>query len=245
MRLRGDAARAPVLSAGSASDAAFCTAADGRVGMGEHETRHPIGERRLADAGRSAEEPRVGDATAAVLVKQRLLDLGMTVKRERLARMRDLGILASPWPGSRGVLERDRRVRGVEPLVDDRPDIVGDLVDRPVCVDQHAALRLALGQLQIGLAQLLVEVEGFGLEAVCCGAAAPLASRAPVRSRPAGRGRASGRAWCRTRSAARARGSARVDVAEHALIDAGRVDEAVADHPCAALQRRRGWSSRR
>ena len=34
------------------------------------------------------------------------------------------------------------------------------------------------------------------------------------------------------------RGSARIDVAEHALIDAGRIGEAVADHPVAARERR-------
>ena len=69
-----------------------------RIGMRQHEPRHAIGQRRLADAGLAADQPGVRDAAAAIGVEQRLLGLGMAEQRGGLARMRQgvfvLGSLA-------------------------------------------------------------------------------------------------------------------------------------------------------
>ena len=43
--------------------------------MGEDETRHAIGERRLADAGGAADQPGMREAPAAIGFEQRLLRL--------------------------------------------------------------------------------------------------------------------------------------------------------------------------
>ncbi len=82
--------RATGLSGRHASDVACLHRVRRRVGMGQHEPRHAVGERRLADAGGSAEQPRMGDAAAAVIRKQRLLGLDVPVEHMGRARMRNL-----------------------------------------------------------------------------------------------------------------------------------------------------------
>src|SRR5690242_16637496 len=66
-----------------------------RIGItvGEHETRHPVGERRLADALRSPEQPGMRDATAAIGIEQRRLSLAMPEQRSGFARMPDRNLL--------------------------------------------------------------------------------------------------------------------------------------------------------
>src|SRR5690349_18744042 len=61
--------------------------------MGEHEARHPVGERRLADAGRPADQPGVVDAAAAVGFEQCLLGVGVAEEDGGLARMWRLEIV--------------------------------------------------------------------------------------------------------------------------------------------------------
>src|SRR5258708_34501339 len=56
--------------------------------MAEHKARHPIGQRRLADALRAADQPGVRNPPAAIGVQQRRLGLAMAGKRAGLARMR-------------------------------------------------------------------------------------------------------------------------------------------------------------
>ena len=51
-----------------------------RIGMGEHEPRHAVGERRFADACGAADEPSVGQASASISVEQRALGLAMAVE---------------------------------------------------------------------------------------------------------------------------------------------------------------------
>ena len=58
-----------------------------RIGMREHEPRHPVGQRRLADAGRAADQPGMRHASRAIGVEHRLLGLGVTDERAGLARM--------------------------------------------------------------------------------------------------------------------------------------------------------------
>ena len=65
-----------------------------RFGMREHEPRHAVGERRLADAARPADQPGMRHAASAVGFKKCLFCAGMSVKRERLARMRGGGVIA-------------------------------------------------------------------------------------------------------------------------------------------------------
>src|SRR5262245_18305827 len=61
--------------------------------MGEHETRHPVGQRRLADAGRSADQPGVGDAAAAIGLEQGVLGLRVAEQDGGFARMRRLEVV--------------------------------------------------------------------------------------------------------------------------------------------------------
>src|SRR6185312_3878424 len=61
--------------------------------MGQHEARHAIGERRLADALLSPDQPGMGNAPAAIGIEQCRLRLAMPEQDGGLARMRhrDLG----------------------------------------------------------------------------------------------------------------------------------------------------------
>ena len=57
-----------------------------RIGMSEDEARHAVGERRLADAGRSRDQPRVVEAPAPISFQQPPLGLALAMKNGRLAR---------------------------------------------------------------------------------------------------------------------------------------------------------------
>ena len=63
------------------------------VAVGEHEPRHAIGQRRLADALRAAKQPGVRNASAAIGVQQRHLGIAMTEPRAGFARMRCCDVL--------------------------------------------------------------------------------------------------------------------------------------------------------
>jgi hypothetical protein len=58
-----------------------------RIAMREHEARHPIGQRRLADALRAADQPGMRNTSAAVGIEQCLLGLAMPEQRGGFARM--------------------------------------------------------------------------------------------------------------------------------------------------------------
>ena len=60
-----------------------------RITMGEHEARHAIGQRRLADALRTADQPGMRNASAAVGSQQRGLSLAMPEQSGGFARMWD------------------------------------------------------------------------------------------------------------------------------------------------------------
>ncbi len=62
-----------------------------RLGMGEHEARHAIGQRCLADPLRPADQPGMWNAPAAIGRKQRGLGLTMAEQPGCLARMRNGG----------------------------------------------------------------------------------------------------------------------------------------------------------
>ncbi len=59
-----------------------------RVGVGQHESRDPPGESRLADALRSADDPGMRHAPRAIGIEERSLGRRVTDKAHRLARMR-------------------------------------------------------------------------------------------------------------------------------------------------------------
>ena len=76
LRLRGDAPRHRMRGV----DVERRCIAHGRrlrIGIGQDETRHAIGQRRLADAGRTADQPGMRKAAAAIGVEQRLLGFPM------------------------------------------------------------------------------------------------------------------------------------------------------------------------
>ena len=61
--------------------------------MREHETRHPVGERRLADTGRAAKQPGMRKAPAAIGVEQRLLSVSVAIESGGFTRVRRLDLL--------------------------------------------------------------------------------------------------------------------------------------------------------
>src|SRR5665647_41771 len=58
-----------------------------RVAMREHEPRHPVGQRRLADAGRPPDQPGMRNPPAAIGIQQSQLGIAMPEQRGGLARM--------------------------------------------------------------------------------------------------------------------------------------------------------------
>ena len=72
-----------------------------RIRMGEDKACHPIGKRRLADAGSAADQPGMRQAPAAIGREQRLLRLGVTVEHGGFARVRRCGIPVRPAAGPR------------------------------------------------------------------------------------------------------------------------------------------------
>ena len=154
--------------------------------MREHEARHAIGERRLADAGRAADQPGMRHAAAR--------------DRHRAARCS-----ASAWPNSdgglarhagrrlvlvarsrRGVLDRDRRGRRMQPLARPRSRCARRPRRAARGVDQRrSAWARAAREREIGVAQLLVKFDRLRLEAVGRALAAPLAC---ARARPTSAG---------------------------------------------------------
>src|SRR6185312_16086890 len=63
------------------------------IGMREHKARHAVSECRLADAGRAADQPGVGNAAALVTLQQRALGVGMAEQFDCFTRVQDLGVV--------------------------------------------------------------------------------------------------------------------------------------------------------
>ena len=64
-----------------------------RMAVGEHEARHAIGQRRLADALRAADQPGMRNAPRSIGVQERRLGLAMPEQIGGLARMSCRGLL--------------------------------------------------------------------------------------------------------------------------------------------------------
>ena len=82
-----------------------------RIAVGEHEARHAVGQRRLADALPASDQPGMGNPPAFVGTEQRRLGVAMAEQFGRLARMRDadLGVsLARAHAGLVAAVEKKR-----------------------------------------------------------------------------------------------------------------------------------------
>ena len=87
LRLRGDAPRDRMIGVdGERVRRLHCGRR--RIGMREHEARHAISERRLADALRARDQKRMRHAAGAIGGKQCRFGVGMAEQRRRGARMR-------------------------------------------------------------------------------------------------------------------------------------------------------------
>ena len=157
--------------------------------MGEHEARHAIGERRLADAGRTADQPGMRHAPAAIGVEQRALGLGVAEQAGVVARVRNLDRRRRLAALTSRALDSIGAVAGSSRAFTTSQTISATSERGAVASIDDASLRLALGhEHEIGLAQLLVELERLALEPVDLRPRRAAWPRARARSRPAHRG---------------------------------------------------------
>ena len=99
--------------------------------MGEHEARHAIGQRRLADAGRPADQPGMRQAPAAIGLEQRPLGLGVAEQYGGLRAVTAARRSSSASAAAALTMPRPRAstgaVAGSSRLLHDVPDALGDL----------------------------------------------------------------------------------------------------------------------
>ena len=133
--------------------------------MGEHEPRHPIGQRRLADTLRPADQPGMRNAPAAIGVQQGHLGIAMAEQRRGFARMhsRDLRF---DLTGAHAGLATIAGIGREETIAQGGPYAGRDRRGIGIGVDQHASLRLVGGDLPVRVAQLLMKFDVFGFEPV-------------------------------------------------------------------------------
>ena len=183
---------------------------------------------------RSAEQPGVVHAAAAISVEQGLLGAGLA---EPAGCSSGGGQPSSP--SSRGIfVQRHHAARREEPCRDGLPDGVRDVVLAGGRVDDDAALGLAGGDLEVGL---------------------PPAHAGPSRRSRSGRGRRRSLPGARDARSPTSAGTSRISVRSgrfcptamrssasrvagatppQPLIDAGGIGEAVGEHPLARAERR-------
>ena len=127
LRLRGDAARDRMVGV-DRERGRLLHLRRGRIGMRQHEARETIGQRRLADAGRAADQPGMRNAPALVACEQRrsasAWPNSAVVSRGQL----DLDI--GHRPRSRRRALRHARALRMQALLDRRPDALGHDVAR-------------------------------------------------------------------------------------------------------------------
>src|SRR4029077_8055666 len=124
-----------------------------------------------------------------------------------------------------------RRARGIEPLNNDFPNALGDRRLRLGGIDRDTALRLLGREPAIGVAQGLVEGARFRLEAVRHALAAALLRARKAHLRRHVENESEIRLEVADSDPLKSADETRIEMAELALIDSGRIDEAVADHP--------------
>ncbi len=206
--------------------------------MRQYKPGHPIGQRRLADAGRPADQPGVRHPPAAIGVEQRTFGLGVPEQRGGLPRMPQLFVIAAgggtheatPSSATGAVAGSSRSLTTLQIWSATAPR--GPLAS---ITTQRAGSHSAC--MPEGVAQPLVKIERLALETVGGLVAAPLLGTRQTRLRrhveyegEVGLERAHGHPLQRLEQVL-------VDAAERPLVDAGGVDEAIADHPAAAFQR--------
>ncbi len=135
------------------------------IAMRQREPRHPIGQRRLADARRASDQPGMRNPPAAIGIQQRKLGFAMSEQRGGLAA--DAPPISGFRPGAHSCrIGQIAGGSGEETVTQRRPDVGGDNIGLRGGVDQHAALRVAGGDLPVRLAQSLVKLDVFRLEPV-------------------------------------------------------------------------------
>ena len=214
-----------------ASDVAFCTSAALRIGMRQHEAREAIGQASPCRCRAAADQPGMRHAPALIGVEQRLLGLGMAEQRVGLARQlgrrRSSSLTAPRLPAARAS-------PAMQPLADDRPDALRHHVARR---PRRRSRRCASARPRRARDRRVRRFSWNSSVSASKRSAAPLPRRRVGARQPdvrrhvedegeIGHGGADG-------DALQAADQLRVDLAERALIDAGRIDEAVADHPFA------------
>ncbi len=207
--------------------------------MGEHEARHAICERRLADAGCAADQPGVRDAPAFVGVEQRLLGIvhGRTAPSFRAAAgLSPSSACLRSWRHRFGTTGA---VRGCRRLLHERSRCARR---RHPCGARPSIMTQRFGSVRPARGRRCAVARETRLTRLRSGRRSPSPRRLLARARPtfAGTSRMNVRSGTAPADgdAFEAADQPRVDVAERALIDAGRIDEAVADHPVAGGDRR-------
>ena len=122
------------------------------IGMGEDEARHAVGERRLADAGRPRDQPRVVEAPTPIGFEQRALGLGVAMKNGGLAWCPRLDAPRHRRRSRCGARALRRRARRIKSFAHDLPNPLGDRGLRFGCVDQQAAAGLIGCEPPVGVA---------------------------------------------------------------------------------------------
>ena len=207
-----------------------------RIAMREHEPRHPIGQRRLADAGRPPDQPGMRNPPAAIGIQQSQLGVAMPEQRGRLARM-NRRYLRFDLTGAHAELARlpalalKKRSRKAAHM------FAATIRGLGGGVDQHAALRFAGCDLPVRLAQFLMKFDVFRLEPVgrAGAAAGGRALHADFDGDIENDGQirlevADGDPLHRVEHGGR-------DLAQAALIGACRIRKPVAQHPCSLTER--------
>src|SRR5581483_3741528 len=129
------------------------------------------------------------------------------------------------------------RRRRIEPRVDHLPDPRRNFLLLNAGVDDDAPPRLRLGERQIGAAQLFVKVELFGLEPIGCRTAPPPGGALQAKRDGHIENDRQVRLEFADRDPLQGLDQTRIDCTDGALIDPGRIGEAVAHYPFAGLER--------
>ena len=222
-----------------------------RAAMGEQEARDPVGERRLADALRAADQPGVVQAPGGERVEERRL-APRHGRRTPSARADAACRRAGPARGDRCQPAWAFRTGAAAAISSPKRSSTAaqtcssTLSGRARRIDDDAALGLVGGDAQESLAQALVEADVLGLEAIDPLGPRPSARRGPGQPDLGRHVEDEGQVRLRRvdDDPLEARQELRLEPAVAALVGPRRIGEAVAQHEGAALERRADRSPR-
>ena len=215
-----------------------------RVGMREHEARHAIGERRLADAGARRRSARHAECGRRDRLEQRPLGLRVAEEDSGLARMRRLQVAVVVFRCAHcGISSSNSGAVAGSSRAFTIVQICSATVSRGSAVSTSTQrLRLARRQ-----AADRLRAASRGSRAPRSRSGRPPSSPRRPLARVSPTSADMSRMMVRSgfvfadRDPLQPLDQPRIDVAEHALIDARGIGEAVADHPAAARQAPAGW----